>query len=117
VIYVRDGVELSRSALADWVGQCSALLRPHIKVVRRYVMAASKIHADDTPVPVLEQKANQYAYTICDGDAVPPRRDDEVFDEKPANILSGTLEDDARVEARRRTVPPSLAEAAFRWAL
>ena len=63
------------------------------------------------------QKANQYAYTICDGDAVPPRRDDVVFDEKPANVLSGTLEDDARVEAQRRTVPPSVAEAAFRWAL
>lgn len=54
VIYARDGVELSRSTLADWVGQCSALLRPLVDVVRRYVMAASKIHADDTPVPVLE---------------------------------------------------------------
>ncbi|MDR6478939.1 transposase [Burkholderia sp. OAS925] len=54
VIYARDGVELSRSTLADWVGQCSALLRPLVEVIRRYVMAASKIHADDTPVPVLE---------------------------------------------------------------
>ena len=54
MIYARDGVELSRSTLADWVGQCSALLRPLVEVVRRYVMAASKIHADDTPVPVLE---------------------------------------------------------------
>ena len=54
VIYARDGVELSRSALADWVGQCSALLRPLVEVIRRYVMAAPKIHADDTPVPVLE---------------------------------------------------------------
>ena len=25
-IYARDGVELERSTLADWVGQCSALL-------------------------------------------------------------------------------------------
>ncbi len=54
MIYARDGVELSRSTLADWVGQCSALLRPLVEVVRRYVMGASKIHADDTPVPVLE---------------------------------------------------------------
>ncbi|AQH05063.1 transposase (plasmid) [Burkholderia sp. KK1] len=54
VIYARDGVELSRSTLADWVDQCSALLRPLVEVIRRYVMAASKIHADDTPVPVLE---------------------------------------------------------------
>jgi transposase len=54
VIYARDGVDLSRSTLADWVGQCSALLRPLVEVVRRYVMTASKIHADATPVPVLE---------------------------------------------------------------
>jgi transposase len=26
VIYAHDGVELSRSTLAEWVGQCSALL-------------------------------------------------------------------------------------------
>jgi uncharacterized protein YbaP (TraB family) len=63
------------------------------------------------------QKANQYAYTVCDGDAVPARRDQVVLDEQPADVLSGTLEDDARVEARRRTLPPSVAETAFRWAL
>ncbi|EUC12582.1 IS66 family transposase [Paraburkholderia hospita] len=54
VIYARDGVDLSRSTMADWVGQCSALLRPLVEVIRRYVMSTSKIHADDTPVPVLE---------------------------------------------------------------
>ncbi|WP_439673237.1 IS66 family transposase (plasmid) [Cupriavidus necator] len=53
-IYARDGVELSRSTLADWVGQASALLRPLVDAIRQYVMAASKIHADDTPVPVLQ---------------------------------------------------------------
>jgi transposase len=53
VIYEREGVELNRSLLADWVGACSALLRPLVEAIRRYVMAASKMHADDTPVPVL----------------------------------------------------------------
>jgi transposase len=53
VIYEREGVELDRSLLADWVGACSALLRPLVEAIRRYVMAANKIHADDTPVPVL----------------------------------------------------------------
>lgn len=48
-IYARDGVELSRSTLADWVGQASALLRALVDAIRQYVMAASKIHADDTP--------------------------------------------------------------------
>ncbi len=53
-IYEREGVELSRSTLADWVGQASRLLEPLIDRLGRYVMAAEKLHGDDTPVPVLE---------------------------------------------------------------
>ena len=52
-IYERQGVELERSTLADWVGGCSKLLEPLAEALRRYVMAASKLHADDTRVPVL----------------------------------------------------------------
>ena len=52
-IYARSGVELERSTLADWVGGASRLLAPLVEALRRYVMATSKVHADDTPVPVL----------------------------------------------------------------
>jgi transposase len=52
-IYERQGVELKRSTLADWVGGASALLDPLVEALRRYVLAASKLHADDTRVPVL----------------------------------------------------------------
>jgi transposase len=52
-IYARHGVELERSTMADWVGGCSRLLSPLVDALSRYVMAASKLHADDTPVPVL----------------------------------------------------------------
>ena len=52
-IYARSGVELERSTLADWVGGASRLLAPLVEVLRRYVMAGGKLHADDTPVPVL----------------------------------------------------------------
>src|ERR1700723_648894 len=52
-IYERVGVELERSTLADWVGGSSQLLDPLVEALRRYVMAAGKVHADDTPVPVL----------------------------------------------------------------
>src|SRR6266853_3402802 len=52
-IYERQDVELERSTLADWVGGASQLLSPLVEVLSRYVMAASKLHADDTPVPVL----------------------------------------------------------------
>lgn len=46
-------MELSRSTLADWVGQCAALLRPLVDALERHVMAGPVLHADDTPVPVL----------------------------------------------------------------
>ena len=52
-IYARSGVELERSTLADWVGGASRLLAPLVEALRRYVMTTGKVHADDTPVPVL----------------------------------------------------------------
>jgi len=53
-IYTREGVELERSTLAEWVGGCFNLLDPLIESLGRYVFAAGKLHADDTPVPVLD---------------------------------------------------------------
>ena len=53
-IYARDGLDLDRSTLSDWVGQAVWLLQPIVEGIRNHVFAAEKIHADDTPVPVLE---------------------------------------------------------------
>jgi transposase len=52
-IYAREGIDLDRSTLAGWVGATSELLAPLVEAVRDHVMSASKLHADDTPVPVL----------------------------------------------------------------
>lgn len=52
-IYAREGVELDRATLADWVGQTSRLFEPLVEALRRHVMSAEKLHADDIPVPVL----------------------------------------------------------------
>jgi transposase len=52
-IYAREGVDLDRSTLAGWVGATSELLAPLVEAVRSHVLSASKLHADDTPVPVL----------------------------------------------------------------
>jgi transposase len=52
-IYARAGVELDRSTMARWIGACGALLRPLVEALRRYVLAPGKVHADDTPMPVL----------------------------------------------------------------
>ena len=52
-IYAREGLELDRSTLADWVGGASALLEPLVQALARYVLSSYKLHGDDTPVPVL----------------------------------------------------------------
>jgi transposase len=53
-IYAREGVELERSTLADWVGGCHRLLDPLVEALAGYVLKPGKLHADDTPVPVLD---------------------------------------------------------------
>jgi transposase len=52
-IYARSGVELDRATLAEWVGSVSTLVAPLIDALGEYVMGAQKLHADDTPIPVL----------------------------------------------------------------
>jgi transposase len=52
-IYARSGVELDRTTLAEWVGSASALVDPLLGALSKYVMNAQKLHADDTPIPVL----------------------------------------------------------------
>jgi transposase len=51
--YRREGVDLSLSTLADQVGGCAVLLRPLYDLIRAHVLAAPRVHADDTTVPVL----------------------------------------------------------------
>lgn len=53
-IYAREGVDLARSTMADWVGKANALLAPLVEKLRDHVFAAARLHGDDTPVPVLE---------------------------------------------------------------
>src|SRR5271167_845043 len=53
-IYARAGVDLDRSTMADWVGQTARLVRPLVEAVGAHVMAAERVHADDTTVPVLD---------------------------------------------------------------
>ncbi|SDR62482.1 Transposase [Paraburkholderia tuberum] len=52
-IAARDGVRLDRATMARWVGQCEELWRLLTEALRRYTMATARLHADDTPIPVL----------------------------------------------------------------
>jgi transposase len=51
--YAREGVPLSLSTLADQVGACCSVLRPLHERLLAHVMAAERLHGDDTTVPVL----------------------------------------------------------------
>lgn len=52
-MYAREGIDLDVSTLADWVGACTATLSPLVALIRDHVLAAERIHGDDTTVPVL----------------------------------------------------------------
>jgi len=51
--YAREAIELSVSALADWVGACTAALAPLAALIDAHVLAAERLHGDDTTVPEL----------------------------------------------------------------
>jgi transposase len=110
-IYAREGVELDRSTLADWVGGTSRLLAPLVEALRRHVLAGSKIHGDDTPVPVLApgrgktKTGRLWTYVRDDrpaGDRTPPAvwycyTPDRKGEHPQAHLreFSGTLQADA----------------------
>jgi len=80
-IYARDGVELGRSTITDWVAQGAMLLTPLAEAIGRYVLKAEKIHGDDTPIRALGGKGKKahtgrlWVYVRDDrpsGDKAPP---------------------------------------------
>ena len=80
-IFDREGLDLDRSTLADWVGKSTALLEPLADAIGRHVLSAEAIFADDTPVSMLApgtgktQTARLWTYARDErpwGGAVPP---------------------------------------------
>jgi transposase len=51
--YRREGIDLSVSTLADQVGACTAVLQPLHALIEAHVLAAERLHGDDTTVPIL----------------------------------------------------------------
>ena len=58
-MYMREDVEIARSTLASWAGQCARLLDSLVEELRREVFSSSHIHGDDTPVKVLAPSAGK----------------------------------------------------------
>jgi transposase len=51
--FALEGIDLSVSTLADWVGACTSALSPLVILIAAHVLAAERLHGDDTTVPVL----------------------------------------------------------------
>jgi transposase len=51
--YAKEGVPVRLSTLADQVGTCSVMLRLIYDHIQAHVLAAERLHGDDTTVPVL----------------------------------------------------------------
>lgn len=59
--YAREGVDLSLSTLADQVGAVAELLQPLHSLIEAHVRAASRLHGDDTTVPLLARGGTKTA--------------------------------------------------------
>ena len=101
-IFGREGLDLDRSTLADWVGRSTALLEPLAEEIGRHVLTGQAIFADDTPVNMLApgsgrtRTARLWAYVRDErpwsGDAPPAalyRFSPDRKGERPKGHLSG----------------------------
>jgi transposase len=130
--YGREGVELSLSTLADQVGACAAVLRPLHALIAAHVLAAERIHGDDTTVPVLAKgkadTARAWVYVRDDlpfGGADPPaalfyysRDRSGGHPEKHLKTFSGILQADAYAGYNRLYEPdrsPAPVTKALCW--
>jgi hypothetical protein len=96
-IYGRQGVEISRSTMAGWVGAASHPLGPLVDAIRKHVLAGCKLHADDTPMPVLSP-GNGKTKTGCLWTYV---RDDRSAGELTARAVWFTYSEDRKGEHPR----------------
>ncbi|WP_088138650.1 IS66 family transposase [Achromobacter xylosoxidans] len=76
-INARSGVHTPRSTLAGWAGAGGAALAPLYEALREFVLKAKVLHADETPVAMLDpgagktRKAYVWAYARGAFDALP----------------------------------------------
>ncbi|RNF33905.1 IS66 family transposase [Paracoccus methylarcula] len=64
-IFEREGIDLDRSTLADWVGKSTALLEPLADTIGRHVLAGEAIFTDDTPMRMLAPAPERCRRHVC----------------------------------------------------
>src|SRR5688500_227794 len=133
-IFARQGIELDRSTLCDWVGRACWWLEPLWRLLRRHVMSSTRIFADDTRLPVLDPGRGRiktgclWGYAIDDrpwGGETPPAAvylyAEDRKGEHPATHLAefqGILQVDgyAGFKSLLTGRPPDQIKLAFCWA-
>jgi transposase len=133
-IFARQGIELDRSTLGDWVGRACWWLEPLWRLLRRHVMSSTRIFADDTRLPVLDPgrgrtKAGRlWGYAVDDrpwGGETPPAvvylyAEDRKGEHPAAHLagFQGVLQVDGYSGFKRLLAgrPPDQIKLAFCWA-
>jgi transposase len=86
-IFAREGVELARSTLCDWVAEVATALAPIGEQLHREITAATYLQTDDTPITVLDERGGSYKgrlWTYLD-----PLGRQVVFDATPTHERDG----------------------------
>src|ERR671911_381868 len=133
-IFARQGIELDRSTLSDWVGRACWWLEPLWRLLRRHVMGSTRVFADDTPLPVLDpgrgrtKTGRLWGYAIDDrpwGGTMPPAvvylyAEDRQGEHPAAHLaeFTGVLQVDGYAGFKRllENPPPGAIRLAFCWA-
>ena len=58
-IYARSGVEIGRTSMAEWMGAAGVALQPLVAVLRAELLGHPVLHADETPVAMLDPGAGK----------------------------------------------------------
>ena len=99
-IWARQGVELSRATLANWVIQCTQTwLKPLYRHMKQALLEDTVIHADETTVQVLKEdgkaatsESRMWVYASWEGSKKPIRIFEYQPDrsgKRPASFLKG----------------------------
>jgi hypothetical protein len=133
-IFGRQGIELDRSTLGNWVGRACWWLEPLWRLLRRHIMSSTRIFADDTPLPVLDpgrgrtRTGRLWGYAVDDrpwGGGTPPAvvylyAEDRKGEHPAAHLaeFTGVLQVDGYGGFKRllENRPPGAIRLAFCWA-
>lgn len=88
-IFERNGLEISRKTMCDWMGSCADLLSPLYEAMKGEALKSKVIHTDDTPVPVQDPertKTREGRIWVYIGDKEHPFT---IFDYTPGHSRDG----------------------------